>query len=104
MGEYGAERHAYSRADRVRRRTALVRTLLPEDGETNGAFAARVDRIVAALFREFAAVESVDTVLEVRDGRYTQAIITIAYTPYVDPVSPDTRIAGGRRAGPRGSH
>lgn len=104
QGDYGAERHSYSRADPVRRRTALVRTLLPEERETNGAFAARIDRIVVQLVRAFAAVTAVDTTLELRDGRYTQATLTIHYTPFVDPVVDDARIAGGRRAGPRGGH
>lgn len=93
--EFGRDRFLY--VDGARYRTKLVRTIVPDDGESNSAFEARMESL-AQNAQRLAKVRTVELEFERRSGSIVSCTVDISHVPYPDRVTgEDRRVAGGRR-------
>jgi hypothetical protein len=102
VDDFGSDRYVYLRGDPNRYQIGSVRTLLPEDGESNEAFERRMDDLA----REYLSIESTQSVtmnLERRAGSIVRCTIVFSSDPYPLPLAADVRAAGGRFGSVRGA-
>lgn len=99
LTDFGKDKIFY--LDEVRYRIGLVRTLRPNEGDTNEQFERRMHDLAGKLRKHGAA--SVSMNFERRDGALVECVVDVSTAPVEFDIKPDTRPAGGRTQGPRGS-
>jgi hypothetical protein len=97
--DYG--RDFYIWKDGQRLRTRMIRTVEPQEAETNADFERRAGQIAASL-EQLEAVQRVEYDFERRKGAIVRCTFDIAQEPRPVAVIEDERLAGGRSEIPRG--
>jgi hypothetical protein len=95
---FGYEHYVYTPDAPLRQRTVFARTIRPSDRERNCDFERRMDDLAMMLVKQHGAVR-VDLDMRRQDGAIVECLVAVAYEPRVEPITHDTRLAGGRVVG-----
>jgi len=95
--EFGHDHYTYIGGERMR--IGVTRTMRPAENENGAMFRHRIN----ALAQQLLPCGTLTVDEEIRGGVVVQAILRLQIEPEAAPILDDTRRAGGRPSGPRGS-